>query len=79
MSTSVSVLVPLYRDEQSIQPLLARLEPVLHELGEDAESTERQLHRWRFHPGIAREATAWAWRRHQDALAAVTATATTDA
>jgi undecaprenyl-phosphate 4-deoxy-4-formamido-L-arabinose transferase len=37
VSPSVSVLVPLYRDEQSIQPLLARLEPVLHELGEDAE------------------------------------------
>lgn len=37
MSPSVSVLVPLYRDEQSIQPLLARLEPVLQELGEDAE------------------------------------------
>jgi len=37
VNPSVSVLIPLYRDEQSIQPLLARLEPVLHELGDAAE------------------------------------------
>jgi hypothetical protein len=37
-----------------------RLALSLVELGEDGESTERQLHRWRFHPALASEATAWA-------------------
>jgi hypothetical protein len=37
-----------------------RLALSLIELGEDSESTERQLHRWRFHPALASEATAWA-------------------
>ncbi len=41
-----------------------RLALSLVELGEDRESTERQLHRWRFHPAIAFESTAWAWE-HQ--------------
>lgn len=35
----------------------------LLELGEDAEATERQLHRWRLHPAIAHEALAWATAR----------------
>ncbi|CAN5518216.1 hypothetical protein BH20ACT2_BH20ACT2_25480 [soil metagenome] len=45
----------------------------LLELGEDLETTERQLHRWKFHPALAREASAWAWRRHTEALAAAEA------
>jgi hypothetical protein len=36
----------------------------LVELGEDGEGTERQLHRWRFHPALASEATTWAIERH---------------
>jgi hypothetical protein len=36
----------------------------LVELGEDGAGTERQLHRWRFHPALASEATAWALNRH---------------
>jgi len=36
----------------------------LIELGEDLEQTERQLHRWRFHPSVACEASRWAWKRH---------------
>jgi hypothetical protein len=40
----------------------------LLELGEDVEGAERQLLRWRFHPALARESTAWAWSRHRDAL-----------
>ena len=36
----------------------------LVELGEDAEETERQLLRWRYHPVLAREAASWAWSRH---------------
>lgn len=42
----------------------------LLELGEDLESTERQLHRWKFHPSLAYESSRWAWSRHQAALAA---------
>ena len=42
----------------------------LLELGEDLESTERQLLRWRYHPAMAHDAAAWAWKRHQDALTA---------
>ncbi|HEX6568008.1 MAG TPA: hypothetical protein VF015_02550 [Acidimicrobiales bacterium] len=38
----------------------------LVELGEDGAGTERQLHRWRFHPALASEATAWALDRHAD-------------
>jgi hypothetical protein len=50
-----------------------RLALSLLELGEDVEAAERQLHRWRFPPPVAREATAWAWRRHADAKAAADA------
>lgn len=45
----------------------------LLELGEDRESTERHLHRWRFHPAIAFDAVRWAEQRqaeHDVALAA---------
>jgi hypothetical protein len=42
----------------------------LLELGEDVETTERTLQRWRYRPAIAREATAWAFERHRRALAA---------
>jgi hypothetical protein len=41
-----------------------RLALSLVELGEDGAGTERQLHRWRFHPALASEATAWALDRH---------------
>lgn len=37
-----------------------RLALSLLDLGEDAAATERQLLRWKFHPTLAREATAWA-------------------
>lgn len=42
----------------------------LLELGEDGEATERQLHRWRVHPAMAHDATAWALARHRAANAA---------
>lgn len=42
----------------------------LLELGEDLEAVERQLLRWRYHPGLARESAAWAWDRYRKALAA---------
>ena len=45
-----------------------RLALSLIELGEDAEATERQLARWKFHPALCREAAAWAVERHRQAL-----------
>lgn len=42
----------------------------LFELGEDAPAVERELHRWRFHPALAADATRWAWDRHRVAEAA---------
>ena len=36
----------------------------LLELGEDPAATERQLHRWRFHPAMAHEAVRWAVEAH---------------
>ncbi len=45
----------------------------LLELGEDGEATERQLHRWRIHPAMAHDATAWAVARHRQATSAATA------
>ena len=41
----------------------------LLDVGEDPEQVERQLMRWRFHPALARESTAWAVERSQEALA----------
>lgn len=32
----------------------------LLEIGEDIETTEHQLHRWRFHPAVAHDAMRWA-------------------
>jgi hypothetical protein len=40
-----------------------RLALSLLELGEDREGTERQLHRWRFHPALVTEVTDWALAR----------------
>ena len=51
----------------------------LLELGEDREAAERQLHRWKFHPAMAHEAAAWAWKRHNEALAAASAESAGDA
>jgi len=45
-----------------------RLALSLVELGEDAEATERQLARWKFHPALCREAAAWAVDRNHQAL-----------
>ncbi len=41
-----------------------RLALSLLEVGEDPPSTERQLHRWRFHPAIAHDAMRWAVEQH---------------
>ena len=41
----------------------------LLELGEDLESAERQLLRWRYHPALAQDAATWAWERHRAAVA----------
>lgn len=44
-----------------------RLALSLVELGEDAEATEQQLARWKFHPALCRESAAWATERHSQA------------
>lgn len=48
-----------------------RLALTLFELGENAASTERQLHRWHFHPSLAFDATRWALERHRSAQVAL--------
>ena len=45
------------------------------QLGEDAPSVERQLHRWRFHPAVAHDALRWALDRDQRPQAADGSTA----
>ena len=40
-----------------------RLALSLVELGEDLDTTEHQLARWKFHPALCREAAAWAAER----------------
>lgn len=47
-----------------------RLALSLFELGEDRESAEHQLHRWRFHPAVAHDAVNWGWDRHRVAAKA---------
>jgi hypothetical protein len=38
----------------------------LVQLGDDFETTERQLHHWRLHPALAHDAASWAWsQRHR--------------
>ena len=38
----------------------------LLQLGETTQDTERQLHRWRFHPAMAHDALRWAERTYRD-------------
>ena len=59
--------VPAAVDADDLRDQARRLALTLLELGEDGEATERQLHRWRFHPALASEATAWAVGRHAEA------------
>lgn len=47
-----------------------RLALSLAELGEDVSTIEHQLHRWRFHPALARDAAIWARDRYREAEAA---------
>ncbi len=51
-------------DAGDLRDRARRLALSLVELGEDGAGTERQLHRWRFHPALASEATAWALDHH---------------
>src|SRR5206468_5207302 len=55
---------------EALRSRCRRLALSLVELGEDLEGTERQLHRWKFHPALAHESAAWARRRHAEAEAA---------
>lgn len=67
------------QEDQRSKLRARRLALSLLELGEDVEGAERQLHRWRFHPLVARDATAWAWKRHSEANAAANAWTPDDA
>jgi hypothetical protein len=42
----------------------------LLDLGETYDATERQLHRWKFHPALAHDAVKWATVEHQRRAAA---------
>jgi hypothetical protein len=50
--------------ELGLRDQARQLALTLVELGEDGGSTERQLHRWRFHPALASDAAAWALTAH---------------
>jgi hypothetical protein len=63
-------------DPADLRTRANRLALSMVEMGEDAEGTERQLHRWRFHPALAYEATRWAIARHQQAHGGTTDTPT---
>ncbi|HEX6419532.1 MAG TPA: hypothetical protein VFZ77_13615 [Acidimicrobiales bacterium] len=54
---------PPAADAADLRDRARQLALSLVELGEDGPGTERQLHRWRFHPALASEATAWALDR----------------
>lgn len=56
--------------EESQRRRARQLALSLLELGEDPESVERQLTRWRYHPAAVKDAAAWAMERHRTALAA---------
>lgn len=42
----------------------------LMDIGEDRETAEVHLHRWRVHPALAHEAAEWAWALRSEALEA---------
>jgi hypothetical protein len=52
--------LPDQPDPRQMQRRARQLALSLLELGEGRESTERQLHRWRFHPAVAHDAVTWA-------------------
>jgi hypothetical protein len=63
-----------WQDQQLTEPAGAaqrrrgrQLALSLLELGEDLDSTERQLLHWQYHPALAHEAVTWAWEQHRHA------------
>jgi hypothetical protein len=57
------------RQDPSFEQMQARARSLalsMLELGEDSETIERQLHRWRFHPALAHEAMRWAHARRSE-------------
>jgi hypothetical protein len=51
---------PAHPDPALLRDRAHQLALTLLELGEDPAATERQLHRWRFHPALAHAAVSWA-------------------
>jgi hypothetical protein len=58
--------LPAHPDPELMKTRARQLALSLLELGEDRESTERQLHRWRFHPAVSFDAVRWAEQRQAD-------------
>lgn len=59
---------PAMAEVAALSDRARRLALSLLELGEHPAATERQLNRWRFHPAVAREATAWATEHRRKRL-----------
>ena len=60
----------LRSEHEQVRHRARQLALSLVELGEDPGEVERQLLRWRFHPAMAGQASAWAWHRHREAARA---------
>jgi hypothetical protein len=60
---------PAPADATELRQRADQLALSLLELGEDPAATERQLHRWRFHPAMAHAAVRWAVDQHDRRLA----------
>jgi hypothetical protein len=58
---------PAHADPTLLRDRSRQLALTLLELGEDPATTERQLHRWRFHPAMAHAAVTWALDQHHAA------------
>lgn len=58
--------LPSHPDPELMKRRARQLALSLLELGEDRESTERHLHRWRFHPAVSFDAVRWAEQRRAE-------------
>lgn len=69
--TEAEVQAPRTGDAEQLRQRARQLALSLLELGEDPAATERQLHRWRFHPAMAHDALRWAMEAHRGDAAQV--------
>jgi len=64
-AVAVRDVVAVIQPGELIGRIADEVQGYLVELGEDPEAVERQLLRWRYHPGLAQEASKWAWSRNE--------------